>query len=210
LAGQPEDIWRRALDANLRFYGALGRLTADYFRDLIGVLGGVQATPAAGPAQETRPSPAAPETPRPPKRTAVMVLEEAAGKTAVGVFLVENNLGREVAERPVSSAFVDAAGRKVEPALRFDPEAVALAPGEQLLVRVMAVIDETLEPEVRYQGEVTIPGLTSTAIPIVLRRRAADGPVEAPPSRAAAPNKTPGGRARSKRSAPRRAAGKSR
>jgi len=205
--GQAEDIWRRALDANLRFYGALGRLTADYFRDLFSVLGGLQSSGSAGSAQAG--TPAAPEPPQPSKRTAVMVLEEAAGMTAVGVFLVENNLGREVAERPVNSAFVDAAGRKVQPALRFDPEVVTLAPGEQLLVRVMALIDDTLEPEVRYQGELTIPGLTSTAIPIVLRRRTATNapPEEAP---AAARKVAPGRRARSKRSSARPAAGKGR
>ena len=208
MAGQAEDIWRRALDANLRFYGALGQLTANYFKDLFSsVLGGAQTSQAA------RPAAAAPEPPKPQKRTAVMVLEEAAGKTAVGVFLVENNLGREVAERPVSSAFVDSAGRKVQPALRFDPEVVTLAPGEQLLVRVMAAIDDTLEPEVRYQGELTIPGLTSTAIPIVLRRRtAADAsPEEAPPTRAAEAKKAaPGRPARSKRGSSHRAHGKGR
>jgi hypothetical protein len=169
--GQAEDVWRRAIDANLRFYGALGRLTADYFGDLFSVLGGV-ASPQAAKATATASEPAKPQ-----KRTAVMVLEEVAGKTAVGVFLVENHLTHEVAERPVSSVFVDSAGRKVSPVIRFDPEVVTLAPGEQLLVRVMAAIDDTLEPEVRYQGELTIPELTSTAIPIVLRRRTvADGP----------------------------------
>jgi hypothetical protein len=101
---------------------------------------------------------------------------EHAGCTAVGVFLVENHLDHEVSARPVASVFVDSAGRQVRPEVKFDPEVVTLRGGEQLLVRVMAVIDETLEPDVRYQGEVTIPELTGTRISIVLRRPAVSRP----------------------------------
>jgi hypothetical protein len=101
-----------------------------------------------------------------------MVLEGAVGRTALGVFVVENHLDHEVSARPAASVFVDAAGRQVQPTVKFDPEVVILRGGEQLLVRVMARIDDTLEPDVRYEGEATIPELTGTRIPIVLRRRA--------------------------------------
>jgi len=40
-------------------------------------------------------------------------------------------------------------------------------------MRVSAVITDELEPGVRYQGELTIPALRGTRIPIVLRRRSA-------------------------------------
>ncbi len=185
--GLLEDVWRRAMDTNLRYYGAVGRLTADYLKDLLTVLAEFRPSqpagrpPAAG-VQKPDPTPASAR-----QQTGVMVLESEAGATALGVFLVENNLGREVSARVVASAFVDPTGREVRPALTFDPEVVTLRPGEQLLVRVMAAIDEALEPEVRYRGELTIPELTGTQIPIILRRRPSrDKPADQAPSGASA------------------------
>jgi hypothetical protein len=180
--GSAEELWRRALDLNLRYYGALGRLTADYVKDFFTVLGDVRP-PQTGPRPQPVGEPARPAPPAPEKRPAVMVLEEDAGRGALGVFLVENHLQHDVSARPVASVFVDPAGRQVQPSVKFDPEVVALRSGEQSLVRVLAVIDETLEPEVRYEGEVTIPELAGTRIPIVLRRRAVveKSPDEPPP-----------------------------
>ena len=121
-----------------------------------------------------------------------MVLESETGSQALGVFLVANNLGHEVSARVVASTFVDASGRTIQPVFTFDPEVIVLAPAEQLLVRVMTLIDDSFEPEVRYRGEFTIPELSGTLIPIVLRRRPSQdkSPVEANSIVADSPKKT--------------------
>src|SRR5262249_121912 len=123
-----------------------------------------------------------------------------------------NNLGHEVSARVKASAFSDADGRSVQPSFTFDPDLIVLAPAEQLLVRVMLLIDDSLEPEVRYRGEFTIPELPPTHIPIVLRRRpgenksapvatAADQPTKTgAPGRSgvASTKRAPSGRAKSR------------
>jgi len=179
-------VWRQSLELNLRYYSAVGRLTADYVKDLIAVLADVrslssppQPQPQAQPIpvnySSAQPTAVAPPSPQasaaPTQQVGVMVLEGEAGGQALGVFLVVNNLGHEVSARVATSAFVDANGRTVQPTFIFDPEVIVLAPAEQLLVRVMMLIDDSLEPEVRYRGEFTIPELSDTRIPIVLRRR---------------------------------------
>jgi hypothetical protein len=163
-----DDLFRRALDLNLRYYGALGRLTADYLRDAAAAfseLGGLtqtpSATPRSGPGQASHTGP-------------VMVLEAEAGGTAMGVFLVENQLPHEVNAAMVSSSFTSARGRQARIPLVFDPPRVSLKPGEQILVRIQATLTEDLEPDVRYSGEITVPELRGTRIPTIIRRRSPD------------------------------------
>lgn len=172
-----EELWRRSLDLNVRYYGAVGRLTADYFRDLATVLSGLNTSQPPGardqPADHSARGDKATDSSTSNSTAGTMVLEGEAGGTVLGVFLVENNLGREISATVVASPFADASGRTIQPAMKFDPESIVLRSGEQLLVRVMALIEETLEPEVRYLGQFTIPGLTGTRVPVVLRRRRA-------------------------------------
>jgi hypothetical protein len=165
------EIIQRAMDLNLRYYGAVGQLTADYVKDLIVAFGDakrftvdVGRTRAAGPPS--------PEPSRP-----AMVLEAEPGNSALGVFLVENQLPQEVHAQVIASAFTDSLGRSVHPALVFDPATVILGPREQSLMRVSAMITDELELGVRYQGELTIPALRGTRIPIVLRRRSSSSPI---------------------------------
>lgn len=197
-----DELWRRSLDLNVRYYGAVGRLTADYFKDLASVLfglapppqsqgggsasgagqvGGVRAGAAAGAAAQGATSGA-------------MVLEGEAGGRVLGVFMVENHLGQAISAKVVASPFADSGGRTVQPSMAFEPETVTLGPGEQALVRVAAVIDETLEPEARYLGQFTIPELAGTRIPVVLRRRAAQAGESEPAGDDAATGKSPGRR----------------
>jgi hypothetical protein len=175
--GSLEEIWRRSLDLNLRYYGAMGQLTADYVKDLANTLSEVRLrqTPDASATHEE-------ERVQPPpgtaaagvtttQQTGAMVLEGESGRRVLGVFLVENHLNRDISARVVASSFVAANGDEVKPAMVFDPELIALGPGEQSLVRVVVFIDDTLDLEVRYVGQFTIPELTGTRIPVVLRRR---------------------------------------
>jgi len=92
---------------------------------------------------------------------------------AVGAFLVENRLLQRVSTPVVASTFVGPAGEEVRPHLSLDPEIVTLEPGEQVLVRVIGLIDDQLEPGVTYRGSVSVPGLGGSNVRLVLRRRVA-------------------------------------
>ena len=160
------NIFRDALDAGLRYYGRLGRLALE---------GGAIFVPAL---RELSPkvvaSQAAPPSARRAERT--VLLEPAAGKPGLGVFLVENLTADPVSAEIAVSPLSGPAGEQVVPALRFSPETIALEPGDQVLVQVAAAADEALEPGVRYRGEISIPGLSGIRVPIVVRRRpAGDG-----------------------------------
>ena len=171
-----EEIWRRSFDLNLRYYGAVGKLTADYVRDLAAAF--IKAN-QQDPSGASTPSPQSPVRP-PEEQTAAqdgvrrqagtMVLEGTSGSKVLGVFLVENHLDHAISARVVASSFISADGREVSPTIIFDPETVSLGAREQTLVRVLAFIDETMAPEVRYLGQLTIPELMGTRIPVVLRR----------------------------------------
>lgn len=184
--GSLEEMWRRSLDLNIRYYSALGRLTADYLKEVVATVSQSQSSePVANTDRPTREAPApahASSAAQPMKQAGAMVLEGEAGSKAIGVFLVENHLSREISGRVEASSFVDEIGREVKPTLLFDPETVILRSGEQLLVRVVAVVDEALEPDVRYMGQFTIPGLVGTRVPVVLRRGLSQNqpPVETP------------------------------
>lgn len=184
--GSLEELWRRSVDLNVRFYVALGRLTVDYLKDLTSTLSEVRTSPPARvspstitPTGQTPPQADAPTIPPPAPHSATMLLEGEAGSRVPGVFLVENHMSREISARIVTSSFVDTKGREVRPVMLFEPETVVLGPGEQLLMRVVTVIDETLEPDVRYMGQFIIPELVGTRIPVALRRRSKQNTVGA-------------------------------
>jgi hypothetical protein len=172
MAEQPglEQIWRRALEANARYYEALGQVTTDYLKALAGVLADVKLPTSLG-GRDAAPVAPASAAPPPAPAPSAMVLEAPAGHTAVGAFMVQNRLGQRVAAPVVPSAFLDPSGAEVRPALAFEPDVVSLESGEQVLVRVTATIDDRLEPGVGYRGEVTVPGLSGDRIALVLRRR---------------------------------------
>jgi hypothetical protein len=109
-----------------------------------------------------------------------MVLEAPAGGQAVGAFLVENKLAQRLSTPVVASTFVTDDGREVRPNLRLDPEVVTLEPGEQILVRVQAAIDDQLQAGVAYRGSVAVPGLSGHNVRLVLRRRQEPAPAPAP------------------------------
>jgi hypothetical protein len=189
---QMAEVWRRAIDANMRYYRAVGELAIGHVRAVTAVVGELWRVPAA-PAPPTRPREVEPE------RTqmigqAAMVLESEAGLAAIGAFVVANGLDRKVSAPIVASPFVSTEGQEVRPELAFEPEVVLLEPGEQVLVRIAAAVDASLEPGVGYRGELTVPDLPGTRIPIVLRRRQAQVARRALPKsrskrRAADPNR---------------------
>jgi hypothetical protein len=170
------DLLRRALEANLQYYAALGRLTVDYLEALGSIARRVEV-PAklgnrTGTLRQSAPAPA-PAAPAPaPAPPAVMVLEAEAGGTAIGVFLVENLLSEKIVAPVSASALTAPDGREVAVPLTFEPEIVVLEPGEQILVRGAASLNGDLEPDVSYRADVAVPGVVGTKVPIVVRRRA--------------------------------------
>jgi hypothetical protein len=161
-----DEIIKRAVDLNARYYSGLGQLMTNYFRDLVITFADVTATQTQTQSPP-RTNPAAQKAPQTP----VMVLEAEAGAEALGVLVVDNHLAHDVSTRIVPSVFVDASHNEVKPEFAFDPEAVTLRPGEQILVRVKVRIDHSFAPEARYLGYLSIPDLAGTKVPIVLRRR---------------------------------------
>jgi hypothetical protein len=74
-----------------------------------------------------------------------------------------------------ASTFAAAGHGEVEQKLAFEPEVVTLEAGEQVLVRVAALIGDGLQEGVGYRGEIAVPGAAAAGVPVVLRRRAAAG-----------------------------------
>ena len=163
-----DELIKRAVDLNVRYYSGMGQLMATYVKDLVMTFSDLASTQMkAQPRPQARPP--VPQTQQSP----VMVLETELGKDAMGVFLVENHLDHSISTRVVPSSFFDAARNEVRPSFVFDPEAVSLRSGEQVLVRVSVRIDDTFAPDVPYQGSFSIPQLTGSTVRIVLRRRSA-------------------------------------
>jgi len=205
---QVTDLWRRSLDATVKFYSALGELAVEYAESLLAT-----ATDSITSINsvETKPGPAAANgssTPTPVSKSpavATMVLEAPAGKKALGVFLVENVLAQAVSATATAGALLDDDGNQIKASLEFQPQSVTLQPGEQALVRVSADISEEVTPGVRYHGEIGVPGLPGTRIPIVIGRTAetqtrratkAGGPSQARARKQVANRKSSGRRTR--------------
>ncbi len=100
-----------------------------------------------------------------------MVLEGEAGSRAFGLFVVENKLPKEVSTRVAVGPLVDPDGQEIPSVLRFEPGVITLAPGEQVVAKVSAHISRGLVAGVRYQGEISVPGIAGARIPIIVRRK---------------------------------------
>ena len=162
------ELLRRAVEAGLRYHQAVATSTLEYLNTL-GELARQVRPPTVQVGSPPHPAPA-PQPPAPPPPA--LVLEAEAGGTAVGAFMVENGRSEKISA-PVSASTFTAAGHgEVEPKLAFEPEIVALEAGEQMLVRVAAVIDDQLDEGVGYRGEIAVPGAATAGVPVVLRRRA--------------------------------------
>ncbi|HEY1365944.1 MAG TPA: hypothetical protein VGF23_02480 [Gaiellaceae bacterium] len=155
-------LWRHAFEENLRYYGAVARLTGEYGRAVAGTARDLVGSRASQSAAE----PAAPN----PAPAPIMALEAEAGSQAVGLFVVENRSPRRVSAAVELPALADPEGRAARVGLAFEPETLDLGPGEQTLVQVSVAVDEGLREEVDYRGELHVPALPGTRVPIVVRR----------------------------------------
>lgn len=163
------EAWREAAGATLRYYGRLGGLAFALAEALAPSLSDLRPKVRLSSEAPSEGAPAADSTEASHGQT--IVLEAAAGKSALGVFLVENTTARKASGPLGVSAFTDSSGRVVKPSVRFSPDVVSLEQGDQVLVQVAAAIDDTLEPGVRYAAEISIPKLSGARIPLIVRRR---------------------------------------
>ena len=159
-----ESAVRRALDLNARFYSDLTRLGVDYLRDLSEAFG--QMRPESGKGER---APREAATERPAAR--VLVLEAPAGGTATAEFVVSNHLKTVVSTRVATTPFVDSSGHLADVELTFEPDDIELQPGEQVIVRVKTRIGDAMHAGASYRGELTVPDLGGSGIPVVVRRR---------------------------------------
>jgi hypothetical protein len=166
LQSELADAWRDAAEAGLRYWKTLGRLALESVAAVVPLVAEVR--PGAGAT--------APALPAPPARARTILVEAEAGQSGTGVFLLENTTAQQLTVPVRVSPFHDPDGREAEVAVAFRPEVIVLDPADQIVVQVTARIDDTLEPELRYHAEVSVPGLSQTRIPIVVRRRTAAAP----------------------------------
>jgi hypothetical protein len=163
VAGDLGRLWRRAFDAYVAYYRSVGRLTANYARAVAGTAGELRPGPSEQPTARPTTAASAPAT---------MALEAEVGAVAVGMFVVENSGLSRVSGALELSSLIDPNGQDVHPELGFEPERVTLEPGEQMVVQAAVKIDRSLRTGVDYRGEVSVPGLPGTRVPIVVRRLA--------------------------------------
>src|SRR6267142_456139 len=165
------DVWRRSLEATVQFYSTLGKLAADCLESLLATA----ATNSGLDSDANAPPPVAVNqegTAARPAPVSMMVLEAEGGQKALGVFLVENGFSRAVSAAATASAFVDDHGNEIKAMVEFQPASVTLQPGEQILVKVLASIHKDMPAGIRYRGEIGVPSLMGTRIPVVLERTA--------------------------------------
>ena len=165
LQAELTDVWRDAAEAGLRYWGRLGRLAVESITALVPLVAELRPGDV-GPADHSG-AVAVPRT---------ILVEADAGQSGVGVFLVENTTTQQLSIPVSVSSFHDDNGREVTPTVGFRPDVITLDPGDQLVVQVAAAVDETFEPDVRYHAEISVPGLSATRIPIVVRRRPSTAP----------------------------------
>lgn len=169
------DAFRDAAEAGIQYYARLGRLAVDLTEALL---------PAGVELQRRAPS-SEPGGVQPVEAAPTIVLEAEAGKRGLGVFMVENTTAETVSGALTVSDFQGPSRKKVHPAVSLSPDVVSLDPGDQVLVQVAALVDETLDPGVRYRAEISVPTLSGTRIPLVVRR----SPGAAPSAKKRAPAK---------------------
>jgi len=166
---------RAAAEAAVTYYSRLGRLTLDLVEAVAPAdlhLSRTDDPPA--PAPSPAPAPAAPA----PESESTIVIEAQAGKSGLGVFMVENTTDAKVAGPVTVSAFKGPGGRTAKPDVRFAPEVVTLDPGDQVLVQVAAKVGSTLDPGVRYKADIRVPSLSGMRVPLVVRRRPGRAPAK--------------------------------
>jgi hypothetical protein len=166
-----EDVMRRAFDANLRYWESVGRAATTYVETVTKIWQDAPMSWKPG-AMAWTPSRSPSVTPPTAHDCAALVLENVAGAQARTVLMISNDLAREAEASVLISPLRGPDGRFVSVDVAAMPETLTLAAGARVPVTLTAAITDALHEGVDYHGEVTVPGLSVTGVPIVVRRRA--------------------------------------
>jgi hypothetical protein len=179
-----EDLVKRAFDANLRYWDAVGRATTDYVQAVSkiwsdapitwtpGVNSRTTNNAGAASASNTA-SVSSPAASASSNNGPSLLLEGLAGTQARAVVMISNDLDRDAEAVVTVSSLRGPDGRFVALEIRATPESVKLAAGARVPVTLVADITDTLAAGADYHGEINVPGLSARGVPVVLRRRIA-------------------------------------
>jgi len=159
-----EEIARRAYDANLRYWEAVGRATSEYVQAVSRLWADA---PLAWAPQQRGPTATAEPSSYPPP---ALLLEGAAGSEARSVVMLTNDLTREVEAGVVASSLTGPGGETAPVRVHAEPEVVKLAPGSRTPVTLSVQLTDALAPGVDYRGEVNVPGLSPRGVAVIVRR----------------------------------------
>ncbi len=190
------EMMKRAVQANAKFYKGWMDLSVEYIRGISEIIG--------GPVEPPEP------TPEMDGGSGALILEGEAGAMARGSFLVSNDLERAVSCAFLSSDFRDHTSTVARAAPVFEPPAVQLGAGEQRVIHVAIMVNDTLAPGVGYAGEFSIKGMEGFAVPVVLRRQHTAGEATQPEKPRVSPRPGADPKAPSATSSARKQAGKKR
>lgn len=165
-------VWARALDANLRYTALLSGLAVRSLELLLSTVSEIAPQITSSRNEDQNGDRAASSSPAtvPAPSPAAMVLEGTAGSSAMGLFVVENKLPQQVSTRVVVGPLIDPDGKEIPSVLRFEPGVITLAPGQQVIAKVSTHISRSLTAGVRYEGQISVPGIAGASIPIIVRR----------------------------------------
>lgn len=145
------NIIRSATELNLRYTSTVLYLSRDYLKAFNGILQKTASTPEAQPS--------ATASNRPP-----LLIVGRSNEPASAAFPINNTLSKDITVNLIIQGELD------DKQVRLDPASLNLKAGESAIVRVIANINERLAEDRNYSGAVVAPGLSSEAIPFVVRR----------------------------------------
>lgn len=168
-------LFAAGLSESSSFPSSLGRSLSSaieangvLFEQLSGVARRFEPGRAARPAESAGHSDA-PSASGPSEGTHPVVLAGKPGDHASGAFLLHNVRPETTTATVLPTAFVDAAGERVDVELRLDPSRVVLEPGQEVVVTATAVIPPDSPPGQWLRGAIHVPGLTASVVPVVIR-----------------------------------------
>lgn len=152
------NLLKGAVELNLRYTSTLLHLSKDYLRDASVVL-------ADGPVPDPTPKPGGDGGPTPPSRQPLLIVGHA-GETASAAFAISNPSDR------LMNVHLVVQGELGERVVSLDPAELALEPGKNAIVRILARLDDQLPVDKDHVGTVVAPGLIHQGVPFIVRRLA--------------------------------------
>jgi hypothetical protein len=147
------DLLKGALELNLRYTSTLLNLSKDYLRDANVVLTNRMQPLPAGQANAGNA----------PARAPLLIVGRA-GETGNAAFAINNPRDHEM------NVHLMVQGELAQQVVSVDPAQLTLKPRGSAVVRILARIDDGLQPERDHLGSVVAPGLSTQGVPFIVRR----------------------------------------